>query len=122
MQQPKEIFYTSTIPSANFAFQKKCVSCGTANSILSGFRTSLLYKPTPLFYRNKKFERPELIGLKGRILKACWDSTSPNLPWKHETFEKIINDAAKNAVTSSLQENELPRLVTPSHRARSTNN
>lgn len=122
MQGPKEMFYTSTIPSANFAFQKKCVSCGTANSILSGFRTSLLYKPTPLFYRNKKFERPELIGLKGRILKACWDSTSPNLPWKHETFEKIINDAAKNAVTNSLQENELPRLVTPNHRTRSTNN
>ena len=122
MQQPKEMFYTSTIPSANFAFQKKCVSCGTANSILSGFRTSLLYKPTPLFYRNKKFDRPELIGLKGRILKACWDSSSPNLPWKHETFEKIINDAAKNAVGNSLQENELPRLVTPNHRTRSTNN
>jgi hypothetical protein len=118
MQQPKEAFYTSTIPSANFAFQKKCVSCGNASSILSGFRTSLLYKPTPLFYRNKKFERPELIGVKGRILKACWETTSPNLPWKQEVFEKIISDAADN-LSSKLQVNELPRLVTPNYRARS---
>lgn len=122
MQPPKEPYYTSTIPSANFAFQKKCVSCGTANSILSGFRTSLLYKPTPLFYRSKKFDRPELIGLKGRILKACWDSTSPNLPWKHETFEKIISEAAKTSLSASIQEQELPRLVTPNHRAKSTHN
>ena len=122
MQQPKEPFYTSTIPSANFAFQKKCVSCGNANSILSGFRTSLLYKPTPLFYRSKKFDRPELIGLKGRILKACWDSTSPSLPWKHEIFEKMISEAAKTSLSASIQEQELPRLVTPNHRVKSTHN
>lgn len=122
MQQPKDPYYTSTIPSANFAFQKKCVSCGTANSILSGFRTSLLYKPTPLFYRSKKFDRPELIGLKGRILKACWDSTSLNLPWKHEAFEKIISEAAKTDISTSINEQELPRLVTPNYRARSTHN
>ncbi|OMJ86691.1 hypothetical protein SteCoe_11699 [Stentor coeruleus] len=116
--------YKSTIPSANFAFQKKCVSCGTANSILSGFRTSLMYKPTALFYRNKKFERPELIGLKGRILKACWESTASSLPWKHEAFEKIITEAARNNINTSLDdtERELPSLVTPSVRAKSTNN
>ncbi|OMJ80368.1 hypothetical protein SteCoe_15959 [Stentor coeruleus] len=116
--------YKSTIPSANFAFQKKCVSCGTANSILSGFRTSLIYKPTALFYRNKKFERPELIGLKGRILKTCWESTASSLPWKHEAFEKIIKEAARISINTSLDdtERELPTLVTPSTRAKSTNN
>ena len=72
--------YKSTIPSGNFAFSKKCISCGAASSILSGFRTSLLYRPTPLFYRNKKFERPDLINLKGRIIKNCWESTGANLP------------------------------------------
>lgn len=114
--------YKSTIPSANFAFQKKCASCGNSNSILSGFRTSLMYKPTPLFYRNKKFERPELIGLKGRILKSCWDQTAASLPWKHETFEKILTEAVKNSGNTSGDdtERELPSLVAHSSRSIAT--
>lgn len=72
--------YSSTVPSANFSFQKKCLGCGNATSILSGFRTSLMYKPTPLFYRNKKLDRPELITLKGGIIKRCWDSVSNSMP------------------------------------------
>ena len=116
--------YKSTIPSGNFAFSKKCISCGAASSILSGFRTSLLYRPTPLFYRNKKFERPDLINLKGRIIKNCWESTGANLPWKHEIIEKILSDAAKASISTSLEETEreLPLLATPSTRAKSTYN
>ena len=113
--------YKSTVPSANFSFQKKCISCGNASSILSGFRTSLLYRPTPLFYRNKKFERPELIALKGRLVKNCWESTAAHLPWKHEAFEKMLNDAAKTSTNTALEAApELPSLVTPASRAKST--
>lgn len=115
--------YKSTVPSGNFSFQKKCISCGGASSILSGFRTSLLYRPTPLFYRNKKFERPELIGLKGRIVKTCWESTAAHLPWKHDAFEKMLNDATKGTAPASQEvERELPSLGTPAHRAKSTHN
>ena len=126
LTQPKsnQNTYRSTVPSANFAFQKKCISCGNASSILSGFRTSLLYKPTPLFYRNKKFERPELISLKGKIVKSCWESTASNLPWKHEAFEKMLNDAAKHTTHISVSladtEREFPALGTPASRAKST--
>ncbi|OMJ90182.1 hypothetical protein SteCoe_7471 [Stentor coeruleus] len=116
------MMYKSTIPTANFAFQKKCVSCGTANSILSGFRTSLIYKPTPLLYRNKKFERPELIALKGRILKSGWESTAGSLPWKHEAFEKIITEAAKvRDANIDYKEIELPLLAVTSQRKKATN-
>lgn len=117
------MMYKSTIPTASFAFQKKCVSCGTANSILSGFRTSLIYKPTPLLYRNKKFERPELITLKGRILKSGWELTAGSLPWKHEAFEKILTEAAKIRDNSAdYKESELPLLTSTSPRKKTTNN
>ena len=116
----KSNVYKSTVPSANFSFQKKCISCGNASSILSGFRTSLLYRPTPLFYRNKKFERPELIALKGRLVKNCWESTAAHLPWKHEAFEKMLGDAAKTSTNAGLEALELPTLATPASRAKST--
>jgi hypothetical protein len=111
--------YKSTIPSANFSFQKKCISCGNASSILSGFRTSLLYRPTPLFYRNKKFERPELINLKGKMIKNCWETTVSTFPWKNSLFEKILNEAAKGSASTSIEDNEkeLPLLATPKSRA-----
>lgn len=70
----------TALPSASFQFQKKCLGCGGATSILTGIRTTMAYKSTPLYYRSKKFNRLELIELKGKMLKNCWDSVSENLP------------------------------------------
>ena len=66
--------YSSAVPSAKFSLKKNCLSCGSATSMLSGLRTSVLYQPTPLFYREKVYQRPELIAIKGKLIKTFWDS------------------------------------------------
>ncbi|CAG9320253.1 unnamed protein product [Blepharisma stoltei] len=119
--------YSSTVPSANFSLQKKCLGCGNTTSIISGYRTSIMYKPTPLFYRNKKLDRPELISLKGNIIKRCWESVSPAMPWKQNDFEQIILDASKNwnkrnisnesTLSEPLGREALPMLVSPANRS-----
>jgi hypothetical protein len=125
-----------SLPSANFSFQKKCLSCGTANSLLTGFRTSIVYHPSPLLYRNKKFERDELLRLKGQMLKKCWENNSGLLNFKHEdfiekSFEKNDGKTEKGfernsrfsrlgSIDEATQDNKdfLPQLVSPSVRSR----
>ena len=71
--------YSSALPSG-LGIQKKCLGCGNNSSLISGFRTTIMYKPTPLMYRNKKFERPLLINFRGKMLKDCWESVSASIP------------------------------------------
>ena len=87
--------YVSSVPSASFAVKKNCLSCGTATSMLSGMRTSVVYHPTPLIYREKLYQRPELIAIKGRMVKTCWDSAQ--LPWKQDDIEPLFTQASRNS-------------------------
>jgi hypothetical protein len=120
-----------TLPSANFSFQKKCLSCGTSNSMFSGFRTSIVYHPSPLFYRSRKFDRHELLNMKGQIVKKCWESFSSGLNLKNdenftEKSEKPSDRASKFSRLSSIDETSqdykesLPILVSPSIRNKSS--
>lgn len=120
------------LTSANFSFQKKCLSCGTANSMFSGFRTSIVYHPSPLLYRNKKFERHELLSMKGQMLKKCWENVAPIISLKHEenfdrttdksslSLDKSYDRHTKFSRLGSIDEADskinLPLLVSPSAR------
>ena len=137
---PKMNDATAALPSANFSFQKKCLSCSTTSALFSGFRTSIIYQPSPLFYRTKKFERQELLVMKGHMLKKCWDSVAPALSLKLEdlSYDKIVDKSLDKAIDKSFDKgprfsrlgsideatqqsrDALPFLVSPSVRTRST--
>ncbi|OMJ80255.1 hypothetical protein SteCoe_19513 [Stentor coeruleus] len=126
---------STTIPSANFSFQKKCLSCGTTNSILSGYRTSIVYNPSPLIFHNKKFERQELLKIKAQMLRKCWDLNSTTFNMKYEeihnektpekierlTGDKITRVSRLGSVDEIITEvkDQLPFLVSSSVRNRS---
>ncbi|OMJ84672.1 hypothetical protein SteCoe_14195 [Stentor coeruleus] len=134
----------TTLPSANFTFKKNCLSCGTSNSILSGFRTSIVYNPSSLIFRNKKFERHELLRIKAQMLRKCWDANSKSFNLKYEeiqqdkssdkitekSFDKSFDKSTESRPTrisrlNSIDEGTLetketlPLLVSPSMRNRS---
>ena len=57
---------------------KKCMSFVSGNTLLP-----LRNQPKPpasLLYRTRKFQRNELIEMKGKMLKICWDSVSRIIP------------------------------------------
>lgn len=103
--------YSSAIPSG-LAIQKKCLGCGNNASMISGFRTTVMYKPTPLLYRNKKFERPNLINFRGKMVKECWEEVSLHIPWKQEDMENLVSDTYKNLKITNDEDttNNLPVL------------
>lgn len=113
---PPEPGMGSALPSGVLSFQKKCLSCqGATNAVLSGVKTAIMYKPTPLFYRNKKYQRNELIYLKGRMLRNCWDAVSSQLPWKKQEFEQVIKETVKKSSTNlAVSPNSSMRHETPS--------
>ena len=94
--------YSTSVPSAVFSVKKNCLSCGSTTSMLSGIRTSVVYRPTPLFYREKLYQRPELISIKGKLIKTSWDTS--NLPWKLEEVEPLFTQASKNSRIISMNE------------------
>lgn len=94
--------YSSSLPSAVFSLKKNCLSCGHATSMLSGIRTSVVYHPTPLFYREKIYQRPELISIKGRLIKTCWDASQ--LPYNNEEIEPLFNQASQKSRMVSMNE------------------
>ena len=127
----------SNLTSANFSFQKKCLSCGTANSMFSGFRTSIVYHPSPLLYRSKKFERHELLSMKGQMLRKCWESVGTAITAKNEeggneksmerlsverSFDKQTRFSRLGSIDEAMldSKNALPLLVSPAVRTRST--
>jgi hypothetical protein len=113
---PVEPGVGTALPSGILSFQKKCLSCqGATNAVLTGVKTAIMYKPTPLFYRNKKYQRNELIYLKGRMLRNCWDAVSSQLPWKKQEFEQVIKESVKKSSTNlAVSPNSSLRHETPS--------
>ena len=109
--------YITTVPSASFAVKKNCLSCGSATSMLSGMRTSVVYHPTPLIYREKLYQRPDLIAIKGRMVKTCWDNA--HLPWKQDDIEPLFTQASKNSQMVHI--NETARFDTEESRDLSIN-
>lgn len=93
--------YTSTLPSG-LALQKKCLGCGNNASLISGYKTTVMYKPTPLMYRNKKFERPALISFRGKMVKECWGKVSMHIPWKQDDMENLVNDVYSNVKSTTV--------------------
>jgi CRISPR/Cas system CMR-associated protein Cmr5 small subunit len=96
--------YTSALTSSAFTVKKNCLSCGTATSILTGLRTSVVYKPTALFYRAKMYQRPELIAVKGRLIKSCWDAYA--LDGKAEEVEPLLEKVVEGGKNVGKSENE----------------
>jgi hypothetical protein len=105
--------YSSGLPSG-LGLQKKCLGCGNNSSMLSGYKTTVMYKPTPLMYRNKKFERPVLISFRGKMVKECWEEVSAHIPWRQEDMEYLVTEAYKNIkpniVVVEDESNNLPVL------------
>lgn len=105
--------YSSGLPSG-LGLQKKCLGCGNNSSMISGYKTTVMYKPTPLMYRNKKFERPVLISFRGKMVKECWEEVSPHIPWRQEDMENLVTEAYKNIkpniVVVEDETNNLPVL------------
>jgi hypothetical protein len=83
------------LPST-LSVQKKCLGCGGNSTLLSGVKTTMMYKPTPLIYRNKKFERNTLINFRGKMVKDCWESVNNFIPWKQEDMENLVSETYKN--------------------------
>ena len=124
MQKTKDS-YSSVVPSANFSLTKKCLACENVTSVLSGMRTSLIYRPTPLFYRSKKLNRAQLISLKGNMLRSCWENLSSEIPWKQQDFESLMERASqvldqkeesKEETNQQSSRDALPVLVSHSMR------
>ena len=108
--------------------QKKCMSFVSGHSLMP-HRQVQSGKVSPLLYRSKKFNRAELVEMKGKMLKMCWDSVSKQIPWKQDEFEYIISEAVKSLKLVSSEESQqetmtgafkepLPHLVSPSARTR----
>lgn len=87
--------YAAGLPSA-LAVQKKCLGCGGNSTLLSGIKTTLMYKPTPLVYRNRKFERNLLINFRGKMVKDCWENVNHFIPWKQEDMENLVSETYKS--------------------------
>lgn len=87
--------YGSGLPST-LAVQKKCLGCGGNSTLLSGIKTTLMYKPTPLMYRNRKFERSLLINFRGKMVKDCWENINHFIPWKQEDMENLVSETYKS--------------------------
>ena len=108
--------YATGLPSA-LAVQKKCLGCGGNSTLLSGVKTTVMYKPTPLIYRNRKFERNTLINFRGRMVKDCWEGVNKFIPWKQEDMESLVSETYKG-FKNEEEQNVLP-VLTSATRTRS---
>jgi hypothetical protein len=66
--------------------------------VMNTFKIACLsYTPTPLMYRNKVFNRENLILLRGKMLANCWNECYNLLPFKKgmdiedDAAEKMFN-------------------------------
>ena len=84
---------------------KKCMSFISGHSIMQLRQPQ--GKSSPLLYRSKKFTRGELVEMKGKMLKYCWESVSKNIPWKQDEFELIISEALKSLKLASSEESQI---------------
>jgi hypothetical protein len=117
-------------PRVQETLQKKSMSFITGTGLLP-LRQQQIKQP-PLMYRSKRFTRAELVEMKGKMLKMCWDSVSKNIPWRQDEFEYIISEAVKSLKITSSEDSQmelpqqslkesLPLMVSPSIRTRTPN-
>lgn len=102
-EQPKVLSKTMTMTkpistdtgNPYVTLDKQCLTCsGQSSVVLKAFKIACLtYKPTPLTYRSKVFSRPDLIDLRGKMLKSFWKSSVNRAPWKQTSDHEI--DRAK---------------------------
>ena len=114
------------------ALQKKCMSFVSGHGLMPPKQIQS-GKVSPLLYRSKKFNRAELVEMKGKMMKMCWDSVSKYIPWKQDEFEYVISEAVKSLRLVSSEESQqdimsgtfkesLPYVVSPSIRNRTPHN
>ena len=116
--------YNSVLPSANFLLKKNCLACGQTTSMLAGVRTSVVYHPSPVAYRDRVFLRPDLIGIKGKLIDGLRKNTGLV---KEEGLEGFVREVSKGmksltlASTSRVEsvDRELPSLNLGTSRNRS---
>ncbi|OMJ71072.1 hypothetical protein SteCoe_30799 [Stentor coeruleus] len=112
--------------------QKKGGTSFNSGHVLMPIRPPVIKTP-PLLYRSRKFQRSELVEMKGKMLKLCWESVSKNIPWRQEDFEYIISEAVKSLkvatsddsqieMTGQQSKDSLPYVVSPSLRTRTPHN
>jgi len=107
--------YNSAIPSANFLLKKNCLACGQTTSMLSGMRTSVVYHPSPLIYRDKTFMRPELLSIKGKLIKNLAQFTKHSVNEDEEEVGNYFSVVVKGSKTGSTgrmksEQKDLPSL------------
>ena len=111
--------------------QKRGVALNS-NNVLMPLRPSLPKVPS-ILYRNKEFQRKDLIEMKEKMLKLSWESTKATIPWKQKEFENLVAEACQNVKAfgdestfeiSNLQNSKegLPNAISPSFRTRTPNN
>jgi hypothetical protein len=93
--------YSSVLPSANFLLKKNCLACGQTTSMLAGVRTSVVYHPSPVVYRDKAFSRPELIMIKGKVIDGI---KKGKVPCSDQDFSGFFNEITKNSKGSTTRE------------------
>ena len=111
--------------------QKRGVALNS-NNVLMPMRPSIPKVPS-ILYRNKEFQRKDLIEMKEKMLKLSWDSTKATIPWKQKEFENLVVEACQTIKAfgdestfevSNLQNSKesLPNVISPSIRTRTPNN
>lgn len=86
-------------------------------------------KVSPLLYRAKRFTRTELVDMKGKMIKMCWDAVCKQIPWRQDEFEYVISEAVKSLKLAPSEDSQheasqntlketLPYVVSPSMRTR----
>ncbi|OMJ71790.1 hypothetical protein SteCoe_29911 [Stentor coeruleus] len=89
--------------------QKKSGTSFNSGHVLMPIRPPVIKAP-PLLYRSRKFQRSELVEMKGKMLKLCWESVSKNIPWRQEDFEYIISEAVKSLKVASSDDSQIEMM------------
>ena len=111
--------------------QKRGVALNS-NNVLMPVRATAPKVPS-ILYRNREFQRKDLIEMKEKMLKLSWDSTKSTIPWKQKEFENLVVEACQTMRAfgdestfeiSNLQNSKesFPNMISPSIRTRTPNN
>jgi hypothetical protein len=117
--------YISSVSSSIFASNKNCLSCGNASLMLPGIKSSLIYHPSQILYKDKFYQRHELVSLKGKIIKNCLEASKFLFKTRNTSSNKAKNTRIKS-LTNKLKPvlepfNEIPpiSLSTPRNQRKS---
>ena len=131
LAQDEEIKGNSFIKPIFDPPQKRGVALNS-NNVLMPMRPSLPKVPS-ILYRNKEFQRKDLIEMKEKMLKLSWESTKATIPWKQKEFENLVVEACHGVKAfgedstfevSNVQNSRegLPNVISPSFRTRTPSN